>query len=145
MTHILRPCVFAGAMAVLYGLPPLASTTSNQALAQVTFVVPGVNRSYYNGYSYNPGGYVQHGYTGYGSGPYGYGSTTYGYQSTAPFGYRSSAGYGYRYGASQSLYYRAQRLRGGAGTYRRIYIAPTTRYYSPYGYGGGYGAGYRGY
>ena len=146
MRHILRLCVFAGAMAALFGLPPLASTTSNQALAQITVVVPGVNRSYYNGYSshYNRG-YVQHGYTVYGNGPYGYGSTTYGYRSTAPFGFRSSAGYGYRHGTSQSLYYRDLRLHGGTGTYRRIYIPPTTRYYSPYGYGGGYGAGYRGY
>lgn len=143
MTHtILRPCVIAGAMAALYGLPPLPSITSNQAFAQQTFVVPRVSRSYnaysspYRGYQ---GGYVQHGYTGYGSGPYGYGSTTYGYRSAAP----------YRYGTSQSLHYRGLRLHGGTATYRRIYVPPTTRYYSPYGYGGGYrggyGAGYRGY
>jgi len=116
---------------------------SNEAVAQITITVPGANRSHYNGYSsyYNrgyEGGYVQHGYTGYGGGPYGYGSTTYGYRSTAPFGYRPSAEYGYRGSTSRSLYDRRLRLHGGTGSYRSIYIPPTTRYYSPYGYGGGY-------
>ena len=135
MRHILRLCVFTGAMAALYGLPPSASTSSNQALAQISVVVPGGNRAYYSGYSshYNRGyqsRYGQRGYAGYGSGPYGYGSTTFRYRATAPLGYRHDT--------AQSLYYRSLRLRSGTGTYRRIYVPPTARYYSPYGSGGGY-------
>jgi hypothetical protein len=141
MTQIIRLCMFAGALAAVYGLPPLASTSSNQAVAQITIVVPGVNRSYYNGYSYNHGYqsmYDRRAYTGYGRGPYGYGSPTmFRNRSTAPFGNQYSRAYGYQRGASQSLYYRGVRLRGG--TYQPIYNPNTTRYYSPYGYGYGYG------
>jgi hypothetical protein len=143
MTHVIRLCVFAGALAAVYGLPPLASTTSNQAVAQISIVVPGVNRSYYNGYSphYNRGYlsvYGRRAYTGYGSGPYGYGSPTmFGNRSTTRFGNQYSRVYGYQRGTSQSLYYRGVRLHGG--TYQPIYNPNTTRYYSPYGYGDGYG------
>ena len=142
MTYVFRLFVLAGALAAVYGLPPLASTTSHQAVAQITVVVPGVNRSYYSGYrSYYNGGYHsaygRRAYTGYGSGPYGYGSTAmYRHGSTAPFGYQSSAVYGYPRGTSQSFYYRDMRLHGGA--YRRVYNPNATRFYSPYGYRGGY-------
>jgi len=109
----------------------LASAFSNKAMAQITISVPGITRSYYNGYSthYRPGsgyGYRGRTYTGYGTGRYGYGSAV-------PYGYPSSRGYGYRSGRSHSTYYGGAYLRGGS--YRSVYRLPTTRYYSPYGYG----------
>lgn len=148
MTHAIHLLAIAGAMAAVFGLPPLASTASNQTVAQITISEPGVTRSYYNGYrprydSRYASGNGRSGYTGYGNGPYGYGSsTTYGYRSSTPFGYRSSISYEYpssgaygdRIGTSYRLYYRGVRLRGG--TYRPVYNPNNDRFYSPYGYGG---------
>ncbi len=129
MTLTNRFSALAGAMAATFCLVGPATTTSNEAIAQL-IVAPGTVRSHHDGYNaayeirYGYGGNA---YTGYGSGPYGYG-----YGSPIPYGYRPPAGYGYRSGTTRDLYY------GGGGTFgeprRAIYRPTNSRFYSPYGY-----------
>ena len=127
MTLNSRLPALAGAMAAAFCLFGPATTTSNEAVAQLV-VVPGMTRSHHDGYNaaYDGRyGYGANGYTGYGSGPYVYGSPV-------PYGYRSSAGYRYRSGITRDLYY------GGRGSHdasrRAIYRPTNARFYSPYGY-----------
>ena len=132
MSRITRRFLLAAVTAAAIWLTP---AISNEAVAQITITVPGVSRSYYNGYTANsrPGyGYRnnQRAYTGYGYGTYGYGSAIpYG---NPYYGYPYSGGYGFR-GTSFSTY------NGGAyfrsGVYRPVYNPYSTRYFVPYGYG----------
>jgi len=137
MTRITRLSISAAVMAAGAFLVP---AFSNEAAGQISISIPGITRSYYNGYSthYRPGsayGYGARTYSGYGSGPYGYGSAVpYGYPSS---GYPYSGGYGFRTGTSHSTYYGGTYLRGGS--YRPVYRPYSTRYYVPYG------SGYRSY
>jgi hypothetical protein len=133
MTRITRIFLMAAVMAAAISLTP---SISNEAVAQITISVPGVTRSYYNGYGthYRPAiGYRHSGraYSAYGNGPYGYGSAVpFGYPSS---GYPYSGGYGFRTGTSYSTYFGGSYLRGGS--YRPVYVPHSTRYYVPYGYG----------